>query len=189
MFNVNVNINILEIVLFGNICSNSLMADVVLFYFWRFSAFQMVRWGHSLFCHFRWHLNSILSRGSTNENPPYDHCLPKTQSSTEPSSGLGRGHVQPPLCSSALEREIFLGEGGCDKKKLGRKLTLNLNFIGPKSIFLEKSWKNIVGQGVNVEPLSVSLVSVSDGNSGITASLPKTVTILISFLVPFSLGI
>ena len=43
------------------------------------------------------------------ENPPYDRCLPKTQSSTEPSLGLGTGHGQPPLCSSALEREIFLG--------------------------------------------------------------------------------
>ena len=52
-------------------------------------------------------LNSF--KGVDDENPPYDRCLPKTQSSTEPSSGLGTGRVQPPLCSSALEREIFLG--------------------------------------------------------------------------------
>ena len=41
--------------------------------------------------------------------------------------------------------------------------------------FLGKSLTNFVGPGVNVESLSVSLVSVSDGNSAITASLPKTV--------------
>ena len=49
------------------------------------------------------------------ENPPYDRCLSKTQSSTEPSSGLGTGHGQPPLCSSALEREIFLGWAAINK--------------------------------------------------------------------------